>query len=107
MLRPSEAVALTQDACQLSDEGWGVLEIDQARSDGGREWTDDGEVHEKRGLKGRPRNTIRRIPIPPELVELLRFHLKEFGTNDEGQLFRTRRGGVYQRSTLWQVLDRA
>ncbi|MCW2865436.1 MAG: hypothetical protein JWP48_7144 [Actinoallomurus sp.] len=64
-------------------------------------------VHETRGLKGRPRNTIRRIPIPPELVELLRAHLKEYGTNEEGRLFRTFRGGVYQRSTLWRVLDKA
>jgi integrase len=107
MLRHSEAIALTKDACHLPEEGWGFLEIDQARSDSGREWTDDGEMHEKRGLKGRPRNTIRRVPIPPELVTLLGEHLEEFGTNDEGRLFRTRRGGVYQRSTLWQVLDKA
>ncbi len=107
MLRPSEAFALTMDACHLPDEGWGYLEIDEARSDGGREWTDDGAVHETRGLKGRPRKTVRRIPIPPVLVELLRAHLDEFGTDDDGRLFRTFRGGVYQRSTLWQVLDKA
>jgi hypothetical protein len=107
MLRPSEAIALTKDACHLPERGWGYLEIDEARSDGGREWIDDGEVHETRGLKGRPRNTIRRVPIPPELGRLLQEHLEEFGTNEEGRLFRTYRGGVYQRSTLWQVLDKA
>ncbi|MDN3351794.1 site-specific integrase [Actinomadura sp. DC4] len=107
MLRPSEAMALTKDACHLPNEGWGYLEIDEAMSDGGREWTDDGEVHEKRGLKGRPRKTVRRIPIPPALVKLLREHLAEFGTDEHGRLFRTVRGGVYQRSTLWQVLDKA
>jgi hypothetical protein len=31
MLRPSEAVALTKNACHLPDEGWGYLEIDEAR----------------------------------------------------------------------------
>jgi integrase len=64
-------------------------------------------VHETRGLKGRPRNTVRPVPIPPELVDLLRSHLDEHGAGPDGRLFRTYRGGIYQPSTLWRVLDRA
>lgn len=40
-------------------------------------------------------------------MRLLREHLEEFGTNEEGRLFWTYRGAVYQRSTLWQVLYKA
>jgi integrase len=107
MLRPSEAVALTKSGCHLPEKGWGALEIDEVRSAAGREWTNNGEVHETRGLKGRPRKTVRRVPIPPELVRLLRRHLEEYGTDKNGRLFRSYRGNTYQPSTLWQVLTRA
>jgi hypothetical protein len=48
MLRPSEAVSLLLDECRLPAEGWGRLEFREVLSAAGREWTDDGEVHEKR-----------------------------------------------------------
>ncbi|WP_151563878.1 hypothetical protein [Actinomadura rudentiformis] len=47
------------------------------------------------------------MPIPPELVKVLREHLDEYGAGPDGRLFRTYRGGVYQPSTLWQVLGKA
>ncbi len=65
MLRPSEAVSLLLDECHLPAEGWGRLEFREVRSAAGREWTDDGEVHETRTPKGGPRNAVRRVPIPP------------------------------------------
>jgi hypothetical protein len=58
------------------------------RSSAGREFTDDGRVHEDRGLKGRDRQArahncaararraTRNVPIPPELVRLLREHIE-------------------------------
>lgn len=105
MLRPSEAVNLRRDDCALPESGWGLLEIGEVKSAAGRQWTDDGEVHETRGLKGRPVNTVRPVPIPPELVELLRAHLDEYGAGPDGRLFRTYKNGVYHPSTLWRVLD--
>jgi integrase len=107
MLRPSEAASLALDECRLPDEGWGLLEFSEVRSAAGREWTDDGEVHERRGPKGGPRNAIRRVPIPPVLVQMIREHIGEFGTAPDGRLFRTYRGGIYLPSTLWQVLQKA
>ncbi len=77
------------------------------RSAAGREWTDDGQVHEVRKPKGGPKNSVRRVPIPPELVELLREHVSSYGTAPDGRLFWTYRGDVYQPSTLWQVLRKA
>jgi integrase len=107
MLRPSEAVSLRLDECELPSAGWGLLEFREVRSAAGREWTDDGQVHEVRKPKGGPKNSVRRVPIPPELVELLREHVSSYGTAPDGRLFWTYRGGIYQPSTLWQVLRKA
>ena len=105
MLRPSEAVSLLASECELPAEGWGSLEFREVHSAAGREWTDDGEVHEARKPKGGPKNAVRRVPIPPELVRLLREHIESYGTAPDGRLFWTYRGGIYQPSTLWQVLQ--
>ena len=105
MLRPSEAVSLLASECELPGEGWGSLEFREVHSAAGREWTDDGEVHEARKPKGGPKNAVRRVPIPPELVRLLREHIESYGTAPDGRLFWTYRGGIYQPSTLWQVLQ--
>jgi integrase len=105
MLRPSEAASLLLDECQLPEQGWGLLEFSEVRSAAGRDWTDDGEVHEARKPKGGPRNAIRRVPIPPVLVEMLREHIHEHGTAPDGRLVRTYRGGIYLPSTLWRVLQ--
>ena len=53
MIRPSEVAALTREGCHLSDEHWGRLSFADASPAAGRAFTDDGRVHEHRGLKGR------------------------------------------------------
>jgi len=107
MLRPSEAVSLRRDDCHLPAIGWGLIEFSETHSAAGRDWTDDGEVHEPRAPKGGPKNAVRRVPIPPELVALLSEHIDAYGTGPDGRLFRTYRGGIYQPSTLWRVLQGA
>ncbi|MFV2178006.1 tyrosine-type recombinase/integrase [Actinomadura sp. LOL_016] len=108
MMRPSEAINRTKENCvSLPETGWGELELGEVKSAAGKQWTDDGEVYEARGLKGRPKDSRRPVPIPPELVALLRHHLAEYGTGPGGRLFRTARGGIYQPSTLWRVLNTA
>jgi len=107
MLRPSEAASLLLDECHLPEHGWGRLEFSEVSSAAGREWTDDGQVHEARKPKGGPRNAIRCVPIPPVLVTMLREHLQAHGTAPDGRLFRTYRGGLYLPSTLWNVLQKA
>jgi len=113
MMRPSEVVALTLDGCTLPDRGWGYLTFADSSPAAGSAFTDDGLVHEHRGLKGRSRGRagdaqrsrrpVRRVPIPPELVTLLRTHLDRFGTDREGRLFRSEQGNPIQPSTWWQV----
>ncbi|TQN32628.1 site-specific recombinase XerC [Haloactinospora alba] len=105
MLRPQEAVSLEGKSCELPEEGWGALDFEAVYSAAGKEWTDAGEVHEERGLKGRPVNTRRRVPIPPVLVSMLRTHIEQYGLASDGRLFRTYTGGKYQPSTLWRVLQ--
>jgi hypothetical protein len=92
-LRPEEVSVLSRSQCTLPAEGWGRLDLAGARPQVGSGWTDDGKPYEERGLKHRPRKTIRRVPIPPVLVALLRQHIERFGTGDDGRLFRAVRGG--------------
>ena len=85
LMRPSEVAALTREACHLPDTGWGHLIFADASPAPGKAYTDDGQVHEHRGLKGRTkgrpsprtRRPVRKVPIPPELTELLRAHIAD------------------------------
>jgi integrase len=97
MMRPSEVIALTEDGCHLTTEGWGRLIFADTSPAAGRDFTNDGRMHEDRGLEGRPRQAsarraTRNVPIPPELVTLLREHIAHFGTGEDGRLFRSENG---------------
>lgn len=64
-----------------------------------------GESHDDRGLKNRPAEDVRRVPIPPQLVAMLSEHLDAFGTAADGRLFYSEGGGVVASSTYsraWQ-----
>jgi integrase len=111
LMRPSEVAALTREGCHLPDTGWGHLTFGDSSPAPGKAYTNDGQVHEHRGLKGRTkgrpgpaaRRPVRKVPIPPELVSLLRAHLQAFGTAPDGRLFRSESGNPLQPSTWWQV----
>ena len=60
----------------------------------GKRWTDSGETHDDRGLKNRPVEEVRPVPIPPHLVAILRDHIDTFGVTDEGQLARDAQGEI-------------
>ncbi len=98
-MRSAEAVGLRQTDCFLPDQGWGLLTLEVTRPSSGKQWTDNGTVHDQRGLKQREEQEVRPVPIPPELVTILRTHLEEFGTAPGGRLFRNERGGVLGAST--------
>jgi integrase len=106
--RPSEVVALGRPGCRsLPKHGWGLLALQETRPRAGSAWTDSGLPHDKRGLKKRPRKAVRLVPIPPELVAMLRWHLDAYGTTPDGRLFRTLRGGILQESGYGEVWARA
>ncbi|MET9239816.1 tyrosine-type recombinase/integrase [Nonomuraea sp. NPDC003709] len=106
-LRPAEAVGLRKTDCHLPEEGWGLLTLEITRPSSGKQWTDSGTVHDQRGLKQREERDVRPVPIPPELVHILRSHLEEFGTAPDGRLFRNERGGVLGASTYSRAWEEA
>ncbi|HEY7432175.1 MAG TPA: tyrosine-type recombinase/integrase [Streptosporangiaceae bacterium] len=106
-LRPSEAVALRAADLVLPDSGWGRIDLAASCPRAGTEWTDDGASRQERGLKHRPPGETRSIPIPPALVELLRNHLKRYGTGPAGRVFRTARGGPLNDTGYGEVWERA
>lgn len=106
-LRPAEVLGLREQDCFLPDEGWGRLTLVTSRPEVNRRWTDAGNPDDERGLKHRPRSETRPVPIPPELVAVLREHLEEFGTASDGRLFRTRTGRPILCSTYGDVWAKA
>jgi len=106
-LRPSEAAALREGDCRFSRSGWGELVLTGSLPPSGTRWTDDGAVHEARGLKHRPARDTRVVPIPPELCSILRDHVARFGAGADGRLFRSERGGRLQPSAYWYVWSQA
>lgn len=116
-LRPSEATGLRRQDCEIPElcgcEGdcscglpkaaWGRLVLARSRPGPGRLYTDSGETHDDKGLKRRPAGEKRVVPIPPELVRILRNHFDEFGAAEDGRLFRTSTGGVVPASTVWRI----
>ena len=80
-LRPSEAVMLRESDCHLPGRRWGRIDLAASAPRAGRDWTDDGTARQARGLKHRAQHETRSIPIPPVLVQILRAHLKRYGTS--------------------------
>lgn len=68
-----------------------------------------GESYDSRGLKKRARKATREVPIPPVLVRLIRNHIAEFGTAEDGRLFPAARGGSLlskEYGDLWKAARR-
>jgi integrase len=101
--RPAEVIGLRFRDCDLPRRGWGLLKLRETRPRSGSAWTDSGKPHDRRGLKHRPRKAVRRVPIPPELVALLRWHATAYGTAPDGRLFQTSRGGLIQDTGYGEV----
>jgi integrase len=102
-LRPSEAVMLREADLHLPAKGWGRIDLTASASRAGTAWTDHGTARQERGWKHRADNETRTIPIPPELVRLLRAHIKRYGTTADGRVFQTARGGILQDSGYNEV----
>ncbi|WP_272918883.1 hypothetical protein [Streptomyces sp. YIM 132580] len=104
--RPGEAVTLRASDFTLPEEGWGQVVLSSSSARVGSGWTDLGESYDSRGLKKRARRATREVPIPPVLVRLIRFHIDEFGTTEDGRLFRAvRNGGLLSKEygNVWKA----
>jgi integrase len=96
-------VNLGRDDCDLPERGWGRIYLSRTTPEVGKRYTNSGAAHDRKGLKHRPADEVRPVPIPPELVTILRWHLDEFGITPDGRLFRQVNGGVVSSSTYGQV----
>jgi integrase len=47
------------------------------------------------------------VPVPPELVRLIRAHLDRFGTSPDGRLFRGARGAMLSESSYGRIWRQA
>jgi hypothetical protein len=68
----------------LPKKDWGRIDLAASAPRAGTAWTDHGTARQERGLKHRADHETRTIPIPPELVRLLRAHIKRYGTTPTG-----------------------
>ena len=113
-MRPGEAARIREDDFVLpaededsKGEQWGTVYLDTSAPRIGRSWTDNGKTREARGLKHRPAGTVRPVPVPPPLVQLVRSHIAEHGTTADGRLFRGHYGGELSESTYGRVWEKA
>jgi integrase len=102
-LRPHEALGLEQsdqhEDLELPEQGWGVIHVREGQEMADKRWRtaeDEDYVETKTGE--------RKVPIPPELVDILKKHLDEFGP---GRLFLTNKGKQFTYSNIWGAWDRA
>lgn len=104
-LRPEEALGLVRQDCTLPRGQWGTVKARHTKPTAGKRWTDTGNIHDDRGLKGRSETEVRPVPIPPILVDIILAHIEEFGLAADGRIVRNERGGVPVSFTLtraWQ-----
>lgn len=92
-LRPSEVVMLRARALHLPARGWGRIDVTEA----------DVSFDES----GKPKTGPRSVPIPRQLVDLLRVWVDEHGTGPDDLLFRTRTGRRPTSSNWSRALQRA
>ncbi|MCX5317073.1 tyrosine recombinase XerC [Streptomyces sp. NBC_00154] len=106
-MRPAEVIHLQKSQCRLPASGWGLLNLKGGVVTAGKEWTDDGAVHEIHSLKRRAVKATRPVPIPPVLVRMLREHIGSFGVAPDGRLFHNAEGNYIDASAYGITWGRA
>lgn len=100
-LRPEEATNFRQGDMALAADGWGELHLSKATPEIAEVWTDSGARSEARNLKHRADRAGRTVPCPPELADLLRRHIEEYGVTRDGRLFAGTRNEGRLSSTVY------
>jgi integrase len=77
-MRPSEAIGLQLADLELPSDGWGLAVLRGASTSPGTRFTSDGTVVEDKELKQRPPDATRDVPLAPDLVERLRWHIERW-----------------------------
>jgi integrase len=102
--RPEELVAMRVADVRLPDrdaeDQWCELLFHTAQPEVGKNWTDDGRIHEQRGLKGRASDDTRVVPGHPSLTRILREHIEAEELKPGDLLFRGEKGGMLAGSVI-------
>ncbi|MFE5924105.1 tyrosine-type recombinase/integrase [Streptomyces sp. NPDC056468] len=102
--RPEEVVAMRVADVRLphgdTEDQWCELLLHTAQPEVGKNWTDDGEIHEERGLKGRARDDTRVVPGHPSLTRILRDHIKAENLKPRDLLFQGEKGDMLAGSVI-------
>jgi integrase len=106
-LRPEEAVNLRERNLELPNSGWGWITLERAAPDTGKAWTNSGRQRDDRQLKHRPVGETRRVPCCPQLVEILRHHVKQYPPTRDERLFQGERQGELATITYTRIWKRA
>ncbi|MFJ5267629.1 tyrosine-type recombinase/integrase [Streptomyces sp. NPDC088358] len=103
-LRPEEAVAMRVQDVTLpgpdAADQWCELLIHTATPEVGKQWTDTGEIHEERDLKGRAEGETRGAPGHPALTRILRQHIEDEELKPGDLLFQGENGGILAGSVI-------
>ncbi|WP_406216077.1 tyrosine-type recombinase/integrase [Streptomyces canus] len=112
--RPEEAIAMRVWDVRLpdvdADDQWCELMIHTATPEVGKQWTDTGEIHEQRDLKGRAEGETRTVPGYPALTRILRQHIEDEELKPGDLLFQGENGGILAGSVIrraWRSARRA
>ncbi|MER5856226.1 site-specific integrase [Streptomyces sp900105245] len=102
--RPEEAVAMRVEDVTLphpdAEDQWCELLFHTATPEVGKQWTDTGEIHEQRDLKGRAEGETRTVPGHPALTRILRQHILDEQLQPGDLLFRGETGGILAGSVI-------
>ena len=105
-LRPSEASGLRVVDLKLPGTGWGTAAVRGAITSPGTRYTADGTTFETKGLKQRPTDAVRDVPLPPSLVAHLTRHLAAWEPVD-GRIFANALGRPVTTSNYGPIWVRA
>ncbi|MFF0832441.1 MULTISPECIES: hypothetical protein [unclassified Streptomyces] len=83
-----------------ADDQWCELLIHTATPEVGKQWTDTGEIHEQRDLKGRAEGETRTVPGHPALTRILRQHIADEQLQPGDLLFQGESGGILAGSVI-------
>ncbi|HEV2344425.1 MAG TPA: tyrosine-type recombinase/integrase [Actinocrinis sp.] len=106
-LRPAEVQLVRVTDLTLPETGWGKVVLWGSNPQASTAWMDDDEIGVHRPLKHRSRRTRREVPLCPELVAILREHLKLFPVGTDGRLFTSLHGGLVAKRTYCAVWAQA
>ncbi len=77
-LRPSEAAALRVTDLELPTSGWDMAQLRGSTPAPGTRYSQTGDTRQTKALEHRAMNEVRRVPLPPPLVEMLQAHLSRW-----------------------------